>query len=249
MKSKWMIFIIILILISCSDKPMKEKDNADLEKTKVVEIKEENPPLKTCSIQLGDFEMGVDGYSLGKETELTELLKQLKNMECDIIEISYGWTGLSSGYAPAKIIYNRHTKRLQQIYVETNVIEDYQNVDENCLKDFLEKGHKSLWELESYCENITYDFNNREMKQSAIGPKPEQSTLDGSVLIVKSYVKSNAKDATSIEFIEWSKVTSFGEDWVVRCKFKGSNSFGSVVTQNVWFYIQDNKIVNTKIIE
>jgi len=249
MKRYWIFFVIFLILISCSDKTIKESKNDNLVETKEITLKEETPPLNTCKIQLGDFEMGIDGYSLGKKTELTELLKQLNNSECDIIEISYGWTGLSSGYAPAKLIYNRHTKRLQQIYVETNVIEDYKNVDENCLKDFLDKGNKSLWQLESHCKNVTYDFNNREMKHSAIGPKPEQSILDGSISIVKDYIKSKAKDDSSIKFLEWSKVTNFGKNWIVRCKFQGSNSFGSVVNQNVWFYIQNNEVVDTKIIE
>jgi hypothetical protein len=87
------------------------------------------------------------------------------------------------------------------------------------------------------------------MKQTAIGKKPEQSELDGSVKIVKDYIKSNAKDSSSIDFVEWSKVSSMGDNWVVRCKYKGTNSFGAVVTENVWFYIQNNQVVKTKVID
>ncbi|MDO9578628.1 MAG: hypothetical protein Q7J16_12155 [Candidatus Cloacimonadales bacterium] len=249
MKQILILLIIIFVLIGCSDKPIKESNKTDLEKSNEFKLKEEIPPLKTCKIQLGDFEMGVDGYSLGKETELTELLKQLNNSDCDVIEISYGWTGMSSGYCPTKLVYNRIKKNLKQIYLENNAFEEYKNVSEECLKDFLKKGHKLWWNLESYCDNVSGGWDYSKVKHNAIGPMPEQSNFDGSVLIVKNYVKSNAKDAASIEFIEWSKVTNYGENWIVRCKFKGSNSFGGVNTQNVWFYIQDNVVVDTKIIE
>lgn len=87
------------------------------------------------------------------------------------------------------------------------------------------------------------------MKVTALGSKPEQSDLDGSVKIVEEYIKSIAKNASSVDFLEWSKVSNIGENWIVRCKYKGTNSFGALVTENAWFYIQDNKVVNIKKIE
>ena len=151
--------------------------------------------------------------------------------------------------ANAAYWFDKTTGSFKEIYTKTNVIEDYKNISPECLEKFLKNGEKSFYSLENYCQGATHDFNNREMNQTAIGAKPEQSELDASVKVVKDHVKEKAKDASSIEFLEWSKVSSLGDNWVVRCKYKGTNSFGAVVTENVWFYIQNNKVVDTKTIE
>ena len=75
------------------------------------------------------------------------------------------------------------------------------------------------------------------------GIKPEQSRNDGSVQIVKDYIEENAKYPRSIRYKEWSKVTAYGDMWVVRCKFKGKNSFGEIADNDMWFYIQNGKVV------
>ena len=75
------------------------------------------------------------------------------------------------------------------------------------------------------------------------GIKPEQSRNDGSVQVVKDYIEENAKYPRSIRYKEWSKVTDFGEFWVVRCKFKGKNSFGEIADNDMWFYIQNGQVV------
>ena len=84
------------------------------------------------------------------------------------------------------------------------------------------------------------------MTQRAVGEKPKQSELTGSVSIVEDYVKSNANDASSIDFLEWSKISPFGEFWIVRAKYKGTNAVGGVVTENTWFYIQNGQVIKTK---
>lgn len=89
------------------------------------------------------------------------------------------------------------------------------------LKEFLKSGNQSFLSITDFCKDSKYEFNNREMKQTAIGTKPEQSELDASVKVVEDYVKANAKDASSIDFLEWSKVSAMGQNWVVRCKYKG----------------------------
>lgn len=241
---------IILIATSCSnDKPTNAGDTSG-NGTQNANLKEELPPLKTISLDAGRMKMHENGYSIGKKTELTALLKQLKNKDCDIIEIVWTWD-CSPKYddMAMKIVYNKTTGNLKEIYTKTNVIEDYKNITPDCLEKFLENGEKSFYSLESYCKDATHDFNNREMKVTAIGEKPEQSELDGSVKIVKDYLKSNAKDASSLDFLEWSKVTYSGENWIVRCKYKGTNSFGANVTENAWFYIQNSKVIDTKTFE
>ncbi|MBO4778483.1 MAG: hypothetical protein J5588_08340 [Bacteroidales bacterium] len=75
------------------------------------------------------------------------------------------------------------------------------------------------------------------------GIKPEQSRNDGSVQVVKDYIEENAKYPRSIRYKEWSKVTDYGDMWVVRCKFKGKNSFGEVTDNDMWFYIQNGEVV------
>lgn len=248
---KHLIFFLTIALMTagCSNDETTTTDNAKTENSQS-KLKEELPPLKTFKANMGKLKMHDNGYSIGKKTELTELRKQLKNKDCDIIEITWVWD-CSPKYddMPMKIVFNKTNGSFKEIYTSTNVIEDYKNINTTCLEEFLKNGEKSFYSLEKYCKDAKHDFNNREMTVTAIGQKPEQSELDGSVKIVKDYLKSNAKDASSLDFLEWSKVTYSGENWVVRCKYKGTNSFGAIVTENIWFYIQDNKVVDSKIIE
>lgn len=247
---------VVLITTDCSrDKPKNDKvsndtTTSDLQmETSEIILKEEFPPAKTCKINLGKLKMSDDGYSIGKQTELTELLKQLKDKNCDIIEIIYVWKTPPYDDMPMKILYNRREGNLKEIYTRRNVIEDYANINEACLSSFLKNGEKYFESLSDYCKDAKHDFNNREMNQTAVGSKPEQSEFDGTVAIVKDYIKRNAKDASSIEFLEWSKVSPLGENWIVRCKHKGTNSFGAVVSENTWYYIQNSRAVDTKLIE
>jgi len=207
--------------------------------------------LKECKSDIGEVKSNLD-HSIGSKTEFTELLKLLKDKDCDVIEIT--WISLSPpernyDSMPLKVLYNRADGTLKNIFTKTNVIEEYNNINEKCLMEFLKKGNKDFYALADFCKDMKYDFNNREMYQTAVGEKPEQSELDGSVKIVKNFIKENAKDASSIEFLEWSKVSSLGQNWIVRCKHKGTNSFGAMVTENSWYYIQDNKVIKTKVIE
>ncbi len=91
----------------------------------------------------------------------------------------------------------------------------------------------------------TVDSRNQSCQNcdSLRGIKPEQSRNDGSVQIVKDYIEENAKYPRSIRYKEWSKVTDYGDMWVVRCKFKGKNSFGEVTDNDMWFYIQNGEVV------
>jgi hypothetical protein len=250
MKNIITILSLALITISCSNETSVNTTENSKEETTKIALKEELPPLKTNKSDAGRMKMHDNGYSIGKKTELTELRKQLKNKDCDIIEIVWIWD-CSPKYPdmPMKIVYNKANGNLKEIYTKTNVIEDYKNITPECLEQFLKNGEKSFYSLENYCKDAKHDFNNREMKQTAIGAKPEQSELDASVKPVKDYIKENAKDASSIDYLEWSKVSQLGENWIVRCKDKGTNSMGAIVTENVWFYIQNNKVVDTKSIE
>jgi len=82
---------------------------------------------------------------------------------------------------------------------------------------------------------------------SAMGAKPEKES-DGSVKIVEEFVKSHAQNPDTFEFFEWSEISSEDGYWKVRSKYKGVSSFDKEVTTNAWFYIQNNKVVYSKII-
>lgn len=241
------LFVILLLigLFTDSNDEKSSSDNQSTETKANTELKEELPQPITGKSDLGVLKMNENGQSVGKKTELTELRRLLAIDSLDIIEITYEWKGSYGDNIAKKIIYDKRTGNLKDIFTENNVIEDYKNVDPEGLKKFLAKGEKSFYSLEKYTD-AEYDFNNREMTVRAVGEQPEQSEWDGSVKAVEDYVKSNANDASSIDFIEWSKVSPIGDYWVVRAKFKGSNALGGIVTVNKWFYIQNNKVVKTK---
>ena len=257
LKTLSILIVIIGILAGCNsaidsanNESLTEVDSntkepiVENEKTVKIEPIEETPPLETCTSDIGIIKS--DGnVSLGKKTEMTELLKQMQNSSCDIIEISYVNSFPDPKYdpnMPLKVTYNRRTSTLNHELM----MAEFTNVNEDCLIKFLKQGHKGFFGLTDFCAGMEFKTKYPEVNETPIGKKPEQSEWDASVQIVKDYIKSNANDASSIEFLEWSKVSSAGEYWVVRCKFKGTNSFGGVVTENKWFYMQNNEVVKTK---
>jgi hypothetical protein len=90
--------------------------------------------------------------------------------------------------------------------------------------------------------------SDRERIPEEMGPKPEKDQKDGSVKIVKEFIKLNAKNPATFQFLEWSSISREGGYWKVRCKYSGISSFNAEVTTNAWFYVQRNKVVYTKVI-
>jgi len=89
---------------------------------------------------------------------------------------------------------------------------------------------------------------NRGLIPTAMGAKPKTYSKDASVKIVEDFIKQHSKNPETFEFLEWSELSTEGAYWKVRCKYKGITSFNAEVTTNAWFYIQNNKVVYTKII-
>ncbi len=92
------------------------------------------------------------------------------------------------------------------------------------------------------------EHTERERIPVKIGLKPEKDSKDGSVKIVEEFIKVNAMNPATFKFLEWSAISREGSYWKVRCKYRGISSFNAEVTTNAWFYIQNNKVVHTKII-
>jgi len=61
------------------------------------------------------------------------------------------------------------------------------------------------------------------------------SPWDASVSQVKDYLSKNLKDPKSVEYIEWSEVSEYGGNLIVRVKYRAKNSFGGYVTSNQLF--------------
>lgn len=67
------------------------------------------------------------------------------------------------------------------------------------------------------------------------------SSWDASVKQVKEYLKKNAKDASSIEYLEWSSVRREPDgNFAVRVKYRAKNSFGAFVVENVLVRLDKN---------
>lgn len=69
------------------------------------------------------------------------------------------------------------------------------------------------------------------------------SAWDGSVSQVKSWISNNAKDPSSVQYIEWSPVTKTKDGYMVRCKFRAKNSFGGYVINNKIFTLSSSGTV------
>lgn len=97
-------------------------------------------------------------------------------------------------------------------------------------------------------ENDSAAHSDRERIPAEMSIEPEINPKDGSLKVVKEFIKLNAKNPGTLQFLEWSDVSREGGYWKVRCKYRGISSFNAEVTTNAWFYIQNNKVVHTKII-
>lgn len=214
-------------------------------------LKEELPPAVKAESNLGILTMNKDGVTAEKKNERSELVKLLSIDSVDIAEVSWVWkskTVLQNGQTysdmPMKLSYDKRTKTFKEIYVQNNVIEEFKNIERECLIDYLKSGKTSYYGLEEFC-NASYDFNNREMTCHAVGSKPDQDALTGKVKIVCDYVETIANDPSSIEYQEWSAVTAVGENWFVRSKFSCKNAMGVSITHNLGFFIQNSEVVRT----
>ncbi|MDH4201533.1 MAG: hypothetical protein OEV87_01395 [Phycisphaerae bacterium] len=83
--------------------------------------------------------------------------------------------------------------------------------------------------------------------EAKFGKRPEQSSWDGSVRIVKDYIRSVAKDPDSLQFDKWSDVYYNENDgYIVYCVYRGKNSFGGYTVSANWFVIQYSQVVVIK---
>lgn len=87
-----------------------------------------------------------------------------------------------------------------------------------------------------------------EREYPGIGPKPQQSAMDGSVPVVDRYLRDTLNDYQSAEYVEWSPVTPAkinGESfWAVRLKLRAKNAFGAKMLKDTYFVIRNEQVVS-----
>lgn len=74
---------------------------------------------------------------------------------------------------------------------------------------------------------------------------PANSSWDGGVAEVKRWLKANARDPDSIEFIEWGEVRSSGSGYEVRCKYRAKNGFGAYTVETTIFHMDSHGKVDS----
>ena len=87
-----------------------------------------------------------------------------------------------------------------------------------------------------------------EQEYPGIGPKPQQSAMNGSVEVVDRYLRETLNDYQSAEYVEWSPVTPAKIDgesfWAVRLKLRAKNAFGAKILKDSYFVIRHDKVVS-----
>ena len=166
MKKYLLLALIALMAAACSsqNRTNKETTSSSLQASETPATSDVEVAKNPITVDKGRLVQTLDGYSDGKDTELTELLSLLKKGENDFITIKWVWDcSPKYGDMPMRIEYNKTAKHLALIYEERNVKEEYSNVAPECLIAYLESGKKDFYGLEDFCSS-SYDFNNREMK-------------------------------------------------------------------------------------
>jgi hypothetical protein len=239
---------IITILILVISFRLAEKDDkkqfqpVDSQPTNKQPINEQAettaPNPVVCVEDAGTFEQDVNGYSVGSKTERQALIKLLKSGNCDVIQISYYLhSGTYNNNIHQTLVYNKTAQSLI-VKFDNGYADSYTGISPNALLAHLKKGKKSYYDIEAVKMSAI-----DAVPDVPIGDKPKQSDYDGSVPVVKQYVLKSANDESSIKFIDWSEVQAYGKFWVVRCKYKGSNSYGGIVTENRLYFIQNGIVI------
>ena len=167
MKKYLLLALIALVAAACTNqtKTNEEAAASQQQASEAPSASDVEAVKSPITIDKGRLIQTLDGYSEGKDTELTELLSLLKKGENDFITIKWVWDcSPKYGDMPMRIEYDKAAMHLALIYEERNVKEEYSNVAPECLIAYLESGKKNFYGLEGFCSS-SYDFNNREMKR------------------------------------------------------------------------------------
>ena len=91
---------------------------------------------------------------------------------------------------------------------------------------------------------VNFFYPSSSPNNSASQETVVNSSWDGSVDQVKSWLKGNLKDPDSLQFIEWSSVSKTNDGgFMVRVKYRAKNSFGGYVVENKVFFLNSSGTV------
>ena len=80
-----------------------------------------------------------------------------------------------------------------------------------------------------------------------VGPKPENSAWDASVIEVKLYLDKVLKDPDSVKYIDWYKPQLIELDkkwyWAVKVRYRAKNSFGAYGIEEGTALIRDKEVI------
>ena len=169
---------------------------------------------------------GNDKFAFDVDNDLTEKL------DTTYSRVSYYEKGDYFKDGKSKMIFTKWFKGNQYIFLRHALGSDLTYLNAPIDKIISDKRRKET--IQRAMDNM----NNVEVKNSS---------WDGSVSQVKSYLKSNLKDPKSYEGIEWSKVSKTSDGYMVRHKYRAKNSFGGYVVENQVFYL-NNKGNVTKVV-
>lgn len=148
-------------------------------------------------------------------------------------------------------------RTLEQLTSRANSIletpkEQYENwnlsdLDEvmNGLKE-VEAGSKEKKKADQLLKKVQNKSAEIAAERVLLGPKPQQSEWDGSVVPVKDYLRRNLNDYDSSEFVEWSPIskTYIGKEpyWGVRLRLRAKNAFGAYIVRDTYYFIRNEQV-------
>lgn len=243
-----------MFLFSCQNNQNTQVSNSEQSQNIPAPVEEKPDIFTEPSVESNIGKIIYDSNSgLPKSSNKTIPLKSLAKLvkehpQSKEIIILYNKAFSSGDYSnDIKLVYDRNEQTVIEITISSNIKDVYDNITDKVITAAAnDKECTTLYCLTSYSKSeMKTDFSERTI--DAVGPKPKQDPNDYSVKEVVDYIKNNNTSA-KVEFLEWSKVSSIGSDWVVRAKYKITNN-GQKIIDNSWYYIQNNAVVKTKKIE
>mgnify|MGYP000212043689 CR=1 FL=1 len=94
-----------------------------------------------------------------------------------------------------------------------------------------------------YQKKVDAEKAIRADRIAKFGKQPVKDSWNGGYREVEKYLKFSAHDPDSIEFDNCSSVYHITTGWLVRCTYRGKNTFGALVRNTNWFTIKHGAVI------
>ncbi len=106
-------------------------------------------------------------------------------------------------------------------------------------------GWISGWNMKEGEELVITSVEEMERNYAKeIGPKPENNPLTGKIDIVVNWLKKNAHDPSSIEYVQWYEPYFLSGYWNCRVEFRAKNALGNLVKEDKIFKMRNGSVVD-----